>query len=187
MGRGSLNVPHAARHLVVAASSPPPPVNKQSTRFQKSPWWMAPPQDSFHPLWPLLLVYHLLVWPAQYTVYTWSWNRASDGQIYLCISCGCNWDNHHRNWNLCRSFWGTYHRGLCQTSKAHRAMARRSGPWFCHCGPEFPFLPCWSSRGSASLAIRSAMMTRSSAYMFSEGHPVRNSRKRNYVVLVNGD
>ena len=51
---------------------------------------MAPPQASPDPLWPLSLVCHLLVWPVQCNVYTWSWHQTSDGQGCHCISGGSN-------------------------------------------------------------------------------------------------
>ena len=46
---------------------------------------------------------------------------------------------------------------LCQTSEALRSPAQISRPWFCPCWPEFPFLPCWSSRGSTSIVIHPAI------------------------------
>ena len=49
---------------------------------------MTPPTASFLPLRPPALVCHLLVWPVQYIVYTWKWERASECLIYNCISCG---------------------------------------------------------------------------------------------------
>ena len=89
---------------------------------------MAPPQASPDPLWPLSLVYHLLVWPVQCTVYTWSCHQTSDGQRCHCISCWSNWNNQHRKRNLCQRHWDTCHRRLCQTSEAHRAPVQISGP-----------------------------------------------------------
>ena len=72
--------------------------------------------------------------------YTWSWD--SEGQRYNCISCGPNWNNHHRKWSLCWCPLNTRHRGLCQNSEAHRAPAQILGPGFSPCWPEVPFLPC---------------------------------------------
>ena len=90
-------------------------------------------------------------------IYTWSWHQTSEGQGYHCISCESNCNHHHRKWHLCRRPWDTHHRGLCQTSEAHRASAQRPGRCFCPCWPEVPFLQCWSSRGSASLAVPPAI------------------------------
>ena len=117
---------------------------------------VTPPQASRYPLWPLSSVCHLLIGPDQYTVYTWSCDQASYGQEYYCIFCGSNWNNHHRKWIVCWRPLDTRHGGPFRTSEAHRSGAQRIS---------FP----WSS------SIDSVMMTRSSAYGFSNE---RNSWKR---------
>ena len=58
--------------------------------------WMAPPQASPYPMWPVSLVIHLLVWHVQYSVYTWGWDQALKAQRYHFISCGPKWNNHNR-------------------------------------------------------------------------------------------
>ena len=62
-----------------------------------------------------------------------------------------------KKWIFCIRPWDTRRRGLCQTSEACRALAQISGPWFCPCWPKVIFLPCWFSRGSASVVIPSAI------------------------------
>ena len=84
---------------------------------------MAPHHASPYPLWPMSLVCHLLVLPVQCIVYTWSWHQTSDRRGCHCISCGSNWNNHHRKWNLCQRPWDTCHSGICQIPEAHQAPA----------------------------------------------------------------
>ena len=72
----SSNLPQATQHLVILASSQSPPEDKHSLCNRT----MALPQVSPDPLWPLSLVCHLSIWPAQFTIYTWSWDQASGGQ-----------------------------------------------------------------------------------------------------------
>ena len=86
MDRSSLNLPNATWHLLIVASSQPP--FKISSPCGNGR--MAPPQASPKPAWALSLVCHLLGWPVQYTLYTWSWDQASEDQEYHCISCGPN-------------------------------------------------------------------------------------------------
>ena len=97
-------------NLVIIASSQRTPV-ESSPKGNRS---MDPPQVSPDPLWPLPLVCHLLVWPVQCAVYTWSWHQSSDGQGCRCISYGSTWNNHHRKLNLCRRPWDTRHRGFAR-------------------------------------------------------------------------
>ena len=57
------------------------------------------------------------------------------------------------NGSLFRRPWNTRLRGLCWASEAHRAPAQISGPWFCSCWPEVPFLSCSFSIGSTYRAV----------------------------------
>ena len=140
---------------------------------------IVPPQTFPYPLWPVSLVYHLLVWPVQYTIYTWSWDQASEGQWYKCISCEPNWNNHCQKWSLC-----------VQTPLKYTAQGSLPDFWSTsNTGPDIdtlvgPMLK-WSHfpsilvfqriRCSCNSFSNSVMITRSFAYRFSHGHPVRNS------------
>ena len=74
----SLNSPHPMRHDILGWKRVPNHhLRISSPRGSRT---VALPQAYFFPLWPLSLVCHLLVWPVQYTVYTWSWDQVSEGQ-----------------------------------------------------------------------------------------------------------
>ena len=113
-------------------SSQPPPDDKPSQGNRR----MAPPQASPDPWWPLLLVCYLLVWPVQYTIYTWSWNPALDGQRHHWICCGPNSNNHHRQWSLHRCSWDTWHRGLCRILRHINPQLRCQNFGFAHVDPK---------------------------------------------------
>ena len=91
---------------------------------------MSPLQSSLYALWSLSLVYHLLVWPVQGTVCTWSWGQALGSRRYHCISCGSSWNSLHRKWNLCRRPWDTRHRELRQTLKRIEYIRTLVSPLF---------------------------------------------------------
>ena len=61
---------------------------------------VAPMQPSIYPMGPLSLVCHLLVWPVQYTLYTWSWNQAWGGQRYHLHFLWTQLNDHHRKWEF---------------------------------------------------------------------------------------
>ena len=75
-----------------------------------------------------------------------------------CISCGCSWNNHHRKWNLCRRPWDTCHRGSSPDfwSTSNHGLDIRTLVLILL--SRNPFLPCWSSRGSAIIADPPAIL-----------------------------
>ena len=99
---------------------------------------MAPPQASPYSLWPLSFICHQLVWPVQYTVYTWSWD-------------------HHRKWSLYQRPWDTWRRRPLLDWKHIESWPKYQDLGFAHVDPKSLSFHVRSYWGSTSLAVPPAI------------------------------
>ena len=160
--RSSVNLSHAIWNILMVASS------HSHHLTIGSPWGnsrITPPQTSPYLRPPLSLVCHLLVWPVQYTVYTWSWDQASEDQGYHCIQRRIlvGLVKRIEPWPRYQDLSSTYvgpkslsvHLGLPEDQLLLHSLQRFNG------------------------------MTRSSAHKFPHRHPVWNSWERASRTVIN--